>query len=285
MLIGRLIGTKAMANPALSAVRYEGGSWSIKVRFHVTTVKAAVAIAFVGAVSLTACSSGKSSSTSSNGLSGKTPAQVVAVVQAAATAKGSMHWVAENCVLIGTCVTDVASGTGRQTISTTSGGNATFVVLPNMAYLQADATWLTQQMSFTPKSASIYAGKWMSDPSTDVTNYQNWSLGVTFQSTLENLLPTGTPATPLAFAKASTFDGKSVIGVSGAIPSGTGPTGSEVLYISTAAPYLPVGEVTHITINAKSGAETVRYSDWGKPISVKAPANAIPFSSVNGLQS
>ncbi len=255
------------------------------VRLQVTAFKVAVTIALVSAVSLTACSSSKSSGTSSNGLSGKTPAQVVAIVEAAATAKGSMHWVAKNCVLIGTCVTDVASGTGKQTVTTTRDGNAIFVVLPNMAYVQADATWLHEVMSFTPKSASIYAGQWISDPSTDVTNYENLSQGVTLQSTLDNVVPTGTPATPLAFTKASTFDGKSVVGVSGAIPSGTGPAGTEVMYVSTAAPYLPVGEVTHITINAKSGEETVRYSDWGKRISVTAPANAIPFSSVNGLQS
>jgi len=260
------------------------------VRLHVTAAKAVsvlatIGIALVGGVSVTACTSGKSSSTSSNGLSGKTPAQVLAIVETAATAKGSVHWVAQNCSLIGTCVTDVASGKGKQTVSTTSDGNATFVVLPNMAYLQADATWLHEVMSFTPKSASIYAGKWMSDPSTDVTTYQNWSQGVTLESTLENVLPTGTPATPLAFTKASTFDGRSVVGVSGAIASGTGPAGSQVLYISTAAPYLPVGDVQHETVNGKSGIGTARYSDWGKPISVAAPANAIPFSSVNALQS
>ncbi len=253
-------------------------------KLHVTIVKV-VACALVSAISLTACSSGTSSGTNSNGLSGKTPAQVVAIVKAAATAKGSVHWIAENCSLIGTCVTDVASGTGKQTVTTTSSGKATFVVLPNMAYVQADATWLHDAMSFTPKSASIYSGQWMSVPSTDVTNYQNLSQGVTLESTLSNILPTGTPATPLAFTKASTFDGKSVIGVSGAIASGTGPTGSQVLYVSTAAPYLPVADVQHETVNGKTGTGTARYSDWGKPISVTAPANAIPFSTVNGLQS
>lgn len=248
-------------------------------------ILATAAIALVGTVNLAGCTSTKSSSASSNGLSGKTPAQVVAVAEAAATAKGSVHWVAQNCALIGTCVTDVASGTGKQTISTTSDGNATFVVLPSMAYLQADATWLHEVMSFTPKSASIYAGQWMSDPSTDVTTYQNWAQGVTLETTLENILPTATPAIPLAFTKTSTFDGKSVVGVSGAIPSGTGPAGSEVLYISTAAPYLPVADVQHETVNGKSGTGTALYSDWGKPISVTAPTTVIPFSSVNGLQS
>jgi hypothetical protein len=140
-------------------------------------------------------------------------------------------------------------------------------------------------MSFTPKSASIYAGQWMSVPSTDVTNYQNLSQGVTLESTLENVLPIRTPTTPLAFTKASAFDGKSVVGVSGAIASGTGPEGSQVLYVSTAAPYLPVGDVQHEIVNGKSGIGTARYSNWGKPISVTAPANAIPLSSVNGLQS
>jgi len=218
----------------------------------------------------------------------------------AADAKGSVHCVTTNCGLVATCVTDSAAGRGEQVVTSTSEGNATFVILPDMAYFKADAQYLSTWLKYSAKSASTYAGQWISVPSAnglyaqiaspDITNSVSVPAPITFESLFANMLPVATPATPLAFTKKTTFDGKKVVGVSGSVATGAFGTGTQVVYISTASPYLPVGGTETVTgffpggTPEATGTFTSTYSEWGKPVSVSPPTSTIPISSVNSLQ-
>jgi len=71
--------------------------------------------------------------------------------------------------------------------------------------------------------------------------------------------------------KPTTMNGRSVVGISGGLGqgfSGSPFTGSETLYVSTSAPYLPVEVVDQLTANGKSGTETDIFSDWGESVTV-----------------
>jgi hypothetical protein len=254
-------------------------------RLHVTTVKAAVAISLVGSVSLTACSSGKSSSTSSNGLSGKSPAQVLAMAKAAALAKGSMRWVED--VKIGggiehfVYVTDAGVTQGKQIITGSIGSGTELLVSAQMAYAKGDATFLAYNLQVPQDEATKYAGRWIAVPSSS-SEYAGLAAGLTASP----LPPRLAPSAPLRFTKPTTIDGKSVVGVSGAFDTPereAGWSGTQVLYISTAAPYLPVELTQHGTMsNGVTITDANHTSRYGESVVVRAPANSIQISSIPG---
>jgi hypothetical protein len=81
----------------------------------------------------------------------------------------------------------------------------------------------------------------------------------------------------------SVIDGKNVLAVSGGLPanlSGTGATGSTVLYVSMTAPFLPVKLVEQGSAEGQSGTTTVVFSNWGEDVLALAPTNATPFSAL-----
>jgi hypothetical protein len=244
-------------------------------------VTAAVVLAVVAVISA-ACSSSPSSSSP---FAGKTPAQVLAMAKAAALGKGSMHWVEH--VKLGSSgtvqlVTDAGMTHGRQAV-TGSGGTATFLVVsPHMAYVKGDATSLAAYLQMPRPEAAKYAGRWIAVPSSSPA-YAGAALGLT----VSPLLPRVAPSAPLRFTKPTTIDGKSVVGVSGSFDTpeaAAGWAGTQVLYISTAAPYLPIELTQHGTAgNRQPLTDASHMSGYGEPVVVTAPAHSIPISSIPGM--
>jgi hypothetical protein len=101
---------------------------------------------------------------------------------------------------------------------------------------------------------------------------------VTLDSALTDSAPTGT----LTTTGPTRVDGRSVVEVSGGlgVNAPTGTSGSQVLYVSDVSPYLPVMVLQHTTANGQRLTITVRFSNWGENVSVVAPSNAIPASSI-----
>jgi hypothetical protein len=173
-------------------------------------------------------------------------------------------------------VYDLSTTQGKQVSIGSSNGNGTFVVMsPQMAYVQGDTTALEQNLQMNRDDARKYAGKWIAVPSSS-SFYAGASSGLTVSSLLTNV----TPSAPLSLTKPTTIDGKSVVGVSGGLPSWAQPyVGTFVLYISTEAPYLPVADVVHgIDGSGKTMTGTDHMSNFGKPLNLTAPANSIPIS-------
>jgi hypothetical protein len=219
------------------------------------------------------------SSGATNGLAGRSATQVLAVTMAAATRQGSVH-LAESDQPTGGGTYDVGSNRGMQTIDEGNEGKATLLVLPGIAYLKGDATFLESQVGLSVSEASAYAERWISFvPNDNSYDYQQLVAGDTLSSALSESTPSGR----LTLKSERIIDGQSVVGLSGGLGSlgVSGAKGSEVLYVSTVSPYLPVEFVVSGTYAGHSGTSVVTFSDWGEPISVIAPSGATPESSIS----
>ena len=236
---------------------------------------APVALATALATALAGCSSNSKSS----GLSGKTANEVVTLTTTAANAKGSVHLVASNTFggQSDLSVYDVSGTQGKQTITGDTGSSLTLVV-GNAAYVQGDSKFLGSSMGFPASAASGLAGRWISFQPSD-QNYSEVVAGDTLSSALSEATPTGT----LKLVASPNINGQAVVAISGALPADQttgGTTGTEILYVAKAAPYLPVGAVIHETQSGQYGTSTVTFSAWGEPVNLTAPSNAVPISSL-----
>jgi hypothetical protein len=200
--------------------------------------------------------------------------------KAAVLAKGSVH-VVEDDNFSGTTeqiITDAGTSQGRQVITSSTGNFTILLASPQMAYVQGDATFLEQNFQMSQEEATKYAGQWIAVPSSN----SSFAPFVTFL-TVSSIMTGAPPSAPLRLTKPTSIDGKSVVGVSGGLgpyePSGH--YGTQVLYISTVAPYLPASVVLHGTNgNAATETATDHMSDYGESVSVTAPADSIPISSI-----
>jgi hypothetical protein len=199
---------------------------------------------------------------------------------AAAKRQGSVH-LNESDIPPGGGTYDVASDRGKQTISEGSQGDAVLLVLPDIAYMKGDAAFLENSLGLSISNASQYAQKWISFvPSDTAYNYQQIVSGDTLGSALSESVPSGR----LRLTSERTVDGQNVVGLSGGLAdtlSQGGAKGSEVLYVSDVAPYLPVELVESGTYEGHSGSSTLTFSSWGEPISVTAPSGATPESAIS----
>ena len=241
----------------------------------------ALSLAFTaGLVSPAGLAARSSSLSSARPFTGKTPAQVLAIADAAEVAKGSVHIVEADSIGGSTfqLVTDAGTSQGKQILTRSTIGNATFLVVSaQMAYVKGDATYFEQNFSMSQGEAAEYAGQWIAVPSSS----QYYAL-IAEELTVSSVITEQTPSAPLSLAKPTTVDGKSVVGVSGGLTGApSGYTGTQVLYISTMTPYLPVSVVAHGT-NAANQTLSFReeYSHYGEHVSVTAPARSIPISSI-----
>jgi len=243
-------------------------------------VLGAIVLALVAAISA-ACGSSTSNTTP---VTDKTAARLLAAAQTAALAKGSMHWVEDVRIGSGTTlhtVTDAGVTQGKQIITGTSGTGTILLVSAQMLYARGDATFLEQMVQLPRNEATKYAGHWIAVSSSN-SAYSGLALGLT----VSPLVPRYAPSVPLRLMKATTIDGKSVVGVSGGFDASeaeTGWSGTQVLYISPPPPRLPIAMTQHGTV---SGGEAItdaaHMSDYGEPVVVRAPSNSIPISSIPG---
>ena len=287
-LVMRSGGSQAerVAGPPTGVARgpTAGAEQSDKERYHVKSnsmrFPVVILLGLVAAISA-ACSSNTSSATP---FAGKTPAQVLAMAHAAALAKGSQHWVEDVKIGSGTSlqfVTDAGTPQGKQTITGTSGTGTVLLVSAQMAYAKGDATFLEQNLQVPSDEASTYAGRWIAVPSSS-PSFGGLTLGLT----VPPLLPREAPSAPLRLTKLTTIDGKSVMGVTGGFDTSEaaeGWVGTQVLYISTVAPYVSIAMTQHGTM---AGGATItdsnHTSDYGESVVVTAPSGSIPISSIPG---
>jgi len=138
-------------------------------------------------------------------------------------------------------------------------------------------TWL----GFSDSNATTYAGQWVAFQANE-SGYQQVADGVTLSSALAQ----ATPSAPLRLTMTSTREGRRVVGLIGGLPStvaNANITGTEVLYVSDQAPYLPVEFQYLVTpkhdVLAYSTSGT--FSNWGEDVVVTAPSSYVPISSIS----
>jgi hypothetical protein len=226
---------------------------------------------------LAACGSGGGAS-SSGGLSGKTPKQVLTSAFAAATKSGSVHFrlLGKASGKTETIVGDSSKTDGREVITA---GSVTIQaeVIGNGAYVEGNAGGLQDQMGLSAANAATYAGKWISIASTDAP-FASVSKAVSLAGTLGELQPSG----KLTLTAATTRAAHAVIGVHGGLPGGAtkGTTGSAVLYVSTTKPTVPIVFQVQESANGTKESDIGTFTNWGKPLDLAAPTTSVPYASL-----
>ena len=204
-------------------------------------------------------------------LAAQSPQALRKVIFGAAVKRHSLHYVSaelqgKSHVRI---VGDVAatSGTQQLTFRTSSGaGHATVTVVQRTAYLRGDRLGL-RDMGLPAAASKRYAGQWISIPHTSKL-FPLVAEAVTFPSFLGDLFP----VTQLSLVHRngrvglrgkSSIDGVAVV---------------DTLFPQTSGDPLPAQEdevgkgfVAHIAVTR-----------WNEPVHVKAPARAVPISTVLG---
>jgi len=235
----------------------------------------AAALAALGALAgLAGCASPARSSAPA-GLAGDPPPFVQAEALAAAQAAGSVHVDMTSSSGSGATVysADVSSSAGRQVITITGGGQATVLDVAGIGYVTGNRTALTSFFGFPAAASSRLAGRWISFR-TGQPYYQQVVKAVTLGSAIGVVRLSGR----LASHGTGRVGGQPVIAVRGTAPGVPGvPAGTKAtLFVATTGRLLPV---SYLEVSGSIRLSAV-FSRWGETVSVAAPRDAIPVTSV-----
>lgn len=213
-------------------------------------------------------------------LASESPQQILASARAATTAQkrfvGSCSTAIPSAGISGATSTHVAEADGWQGGTVKVKGNSTTAraqirFLDGVVYLEGNALYL--EFEFNVKTTK-FAGKWISIKKGQL-DYASISSGLSMSSALVQLTPVG----KLAKSGVATFAGKSVIAVHGKTsPAMDVGTGTAVLYVGTAKPFLPVGLVVHTTVSGHALRGTCTFGQWKSVVTVFKPPSSTPIT-------
>lgn len=196
----------------------------------------------------------------------ETPAKVEAAVRAAVRGASSVHLVsrATESGKTETEVVDAGRTEGRLTLHVAA-GTGTILALKKAAYLKADAGVLSTVFGLSGSEESKAVGRWLSFPA-GTTGYEELTGGLTTGSIAKE-----TALTSVTRKANPDIDGTKVVALHGHAASSK--TTLLTLYVPKAGPALPIKG----TITAKGLSATLSFSNWGKPVTVTAPAKSTTF--------
>ena len=204
-------------------------------------------------------------------LTGLSAAQVVAVTDAAALAKGSVtrSVIAD---ILGNSVTSLTVSLLRSGIQhgSVKGHKVEAIFVNGVVYVKLDAV---EAKAYFGASVTGVANKWISFTKGH-TGFATFDQGLTLPGLLKIIAPSGT----LSVTGPTSIDGQSVLAVSGNLYGATSSIqGTQTLYVSTTAPFLPVSVVV---LSALSGSnkpfETISFKNWGVQPTITRPAVFTP---------
>ncbi len=238
-----------------------------------------------GGLLMSACGSTASSTPPPKEFQGKTGAQIVSDVEAATLAQGSVR-LTENITegsatqtFTTTQVNDAGTTDGQivYTIGTGPTAETSQIRLVNhVIYVNDTAGMIQSQFG---KKAPTLANTWLSIPST-VADFERFS-GVIL---LGQLTKTSFPLGPYTVGKVTTFHGHQALEIKGQpnTPSSS-VTGTGTLYVSTTAPYLPLGVTFTANYATSTQTETATYtsvfSNWAEKTTAVKPSSSTPLQS------
>ncbi len=154
------------------------------------------------------------------------------------------------------------------------------VLTGGTAYLRAGTQFLEEQLSLSDQQAAAYAGKWIS--------FQKGNPG--YSSIVQSLsrgeaILQFVPEQPnLRVAGDTSFGGHSVVAVTGSPSSAAaaGTTAKVTLFVSTTAPYLPLGATVEVDNTGGGNVERVAtvFGKYNAKVDPKAPTGATPITSL-----
>lgn len=179
---------------------------------------------------------------------------------------------------------DVTRDEGQQTIVVDKGGQVgqvNIMFVGGIAYLRGDDSGLQNFMAMPPSLATKYAGNWISLTPHD-RGFKAVSAALTMSSVLDQIILSG----PLRFGGSSQKEGQSVRAVKGfqsqPIPGTTKVLRIPVrLYVRSHGRPLPVLYTGTAVIARKKVTLSAVLGKWGEPVSISAPAGAVPAGSLS----
>lgn len=198
----------------------------------------------------------------------------LAAMRSAANSQHSLHYVSVSSAPQEELriVADVGMKEGIQRITVTDHGTtgpAAAIVSGRKVYIRGNAFTLQVYFGFAAVKAKLYAGTWISVPSSR-TGYATLAADVTFPSFISHLFP---PRTKLSLVPAGTL-----IGVRGTAHAQSGADGTATLFAPAHGKPLPVKETAETS--KRRGTGVVTMSHWNEAVHVKAPRHAVPITQV-----
>jgi hypothetical protein len=172
---------------------------------------------------------------------------------------------------------DATGNGGRQVITFDGTGHATILLIDGVDYVQADAQALRGFFEAPLAQAEQAAGRWISlrtGEKLGASTYDDVTAGITLPSVATELKV----GSPLSKTAPATVAGQPVIGVQAPLPASDGLPGAKlVLYVTDDSALRPV---RYELVGGGSTQNTISFSRWGERLSLTAPPNAIPASSL-----
>jgi hypothetical protein len=195
----------------------------------------------------------------------KTPAEVLRLSVSAMHAAGSFHY--ESTASVGgvtaiTLSTNSALTDGDQ-VQKLEGGVETTRLIGTTLYMNADAK--AYSADFGVKKTTL-ANEWVLVPSSN-KNYANISSAILVPSVLQQLVDVN----HLKEVGVGSVNGQAALEIRG----DAGASGTETVYVSTAAPYLPIAVAAVSTEEGEKVSDELVFSKWGEKFTVAKPAKFV----------
>jgi hypothetical protein len=199
-----------------------------------------------------------------NGIAAKQPAEALAAAKAAAHAASSVH-VSGSAASGGSPITldlDLVAGQGGRGQVSENGLSFEVIHVGNTVYIKGTPAFYRRVGG--PAAARLLQGKWLKAPASVGSFASLASLTDLRQLADTTLAIRGRPAR----AGSATVGGQKAVGITNAARGGT-------LYIATTGPPYPVA----VTEDGAGGGRIV-LDRWNEPVSLAAPANALDITQL-----
>ena len=214
---------------------------------------------------------GCGSSSSGNGVASKSPTEIVAAAKAAADGASAVH-VSGSTVTGGSPITldlSLVTGKGGRGRLTENGLSFELIEIEGTVYINGSSAFYTHFAG--PAAAQLLHGKWLKASSTSGSFAELSSL-TDLRKLLDAALTTGANSKTLVAAGTSTVGGQPAVGVKDTAQNG-------ILYVATTGPAYPL-EIT----KSGAGGGTITFSEWDRPVTLTAPANAVDVEQLQKEQ-
>jgi hypothetical protein len=184
----------------------------------------------------------------------KTPAEVLQLSVSAMRTEGSFQYESTSSfggIVAITLITNSSITDGDQ-IQLLDGGVETTRLIGKTLYMIADAK--AYAADFGVKKTTL-ANKWVLVPSTN-KNYANISSAILVPSVMQQLVDVD----DLKEVGVGTVNGHTALEIRG----NAGASGTETVYVSTAAPYLPIAVSATGTEDGEKVSDQLVFSKWGE---------------------
>jgi hypothetical protein len=225
------------------------------------------------------------SSPSEGALAGKSPTKIISLSITALHHQRSFHFVTKTVQgsHTQTQIGDVATDAAAQSIQSGKSPIIEAVLSRGDVYVRANKQLLQTALRLPADAADQHAGDWLLVKKGDAV-YPTISSSLTPTSAIELFVP---EQPGLKVAGVTTLAGHNVVAVQGS-PGASAPSGDTAvvtLFVSTTAPYLPVGATLVVSSANHKTIERLAalYGKWNEPVHPSVPKSAVPVSSLSGV--